>query len=478
MDALNPWIAATIEGELGEALRHREDGTNRYQSIGKSQGPSYDDGSNLRIPSAKKGPVVQITKVREHASLLKCYILLITPIQFLTFEEPIQVTLSDGLTRVNASITNQASQRYAKTNRRKLTEETVGGLIQLLEFEIVATHLGPRDKRLTLYVKDFKSLGANGSGNFGAAPQAIESREGTKELLNQLAGLQRRGSDLHSEQSATASPIRSQSSTQTSEAGNYQDSQVGFATQVPRSNVPIVRKPNLLGSTRNNVGSTSIVNSAKSLGLPIKGKHGNPLASTLSPRQVQAAPQRQSVSDKEALLGLLKIHKNAPPAPEPISEPTTEQQYGRAAASIGPVVVGRENEVYRDITHAPDDNNASRASIGIQKRKRHSPDNTPRKKAADEHEHLAVKHGLDIKARSGAAVTEASISTLISQPASPLISESAKSHHKAPLESSIQSSSKLTISASAQNTGRNRISSRDVKIPRDQEALLNHADCK
>lgn len=63
MDVLRPWLAATIEGELGEALRHWEEGTNRHQSAGESRGLSYDDGSNLRIPSAKKGPVVQITKV-------------------------------------------------------------------------------------------------------------------------------------------------------------------------------------------------------------------------------------------------------------------------------------------------------------------------------------------------------------------------------------------------------------------------------
>lgn len=70
MDTLTPWLAATIEGELGEALRHREDGTNKHQSTTEARGLSYDDGSNLRIPSAKKGPVVQITKVSNHASTL------------------------------------------------------------------------------------------------------------------------------------------------------------------------------------------------------------------------------------------------------------------------------------------------------------------------------------------------------------------------------------------------------------------------
>ena len=63
MDILGPWLAATIEGELSEALRHWPKGTNRIQSTDKSRGLSYDDGSNLRIRSAEKGRVVQITKV-------------------------------------------------------------------------------------------------------------------------------------------------------------------------------------------------------------------------------------------------------------------------------------------------------------------------------------------------------------------------------------------------------------------------------
>ena len=70
MDVLTPWLAATIEGELGEALRCWEDVTDKQQSERKSQDLSYDDGSNLRIPSTKKGPVVQITKVSKLHSLL------------------------------------------------------------------------------------------------------------------------------------------------------------------------------------------------------------------------------------------------------------------------------------------------------------------------------------------------------------------------------------------------------------------------
>lgn len=406
----------------------------------------------------------------------------------MTFDEPIQVTLSDSVIRVNASITNQASQRYAKKNKRNLTEGTVGGLIQLHDFEIVATHLGPRDKRLTLYVKEFKSIGSDGSGNFGVAPQAIESREGTKELLNKLADLRRHGPDAHSHQSAAASPIRSQPCTQTSDAGENQGSQIGFATQAPRSNASVVSKPKPSDPTTGiNIGSISSANSVKSLPPPTKRKYGSSLATSLSPRQVQATPQRPSVNSTKALLGLLQHHKRTLPVPEVIPQPTTVHSLGYTAASIGPAVVEEEDTASRDTTLAPGDDDVTRAPIESQKRKRQSPDKTPRKKAADSHRvhgidqdcgSLGVDCDLDTKAGSRAAVTEASINALHSRSASSSISKTADSYPNAPLDLSDRFISKLTTSVSGQNTGQNRIRSRDVKIPKDQEALLNRADCK
>ena len=59
MDILVPWLAATIEAELGEVLQNWG-GAIRHQFIDKS---SNDDCTILRIPSTKKGPVVQIIKV-------------------------------------------------------------------------------------------------------------------------------------------------------------------------------------------------------------------------------------------------------------------------------------------------------------------------------------------------------------------------------------------------------------------------------
>lgn len=353
------------------------------------------------------------------------------------------------------------------------------------EFEIVATHLGPRDRRLTLYVKDFKSLGANGSGDFGVAPQAIESREGTKELLNKLADLRRNGSDAHSRQSTNPSPIRSQPSTQTSEVRIDQDSQIGFVTQVPRSIAPVDSKQKLPGpTTTTDVGSTSTANSAKSLAPPTKAIHGNPLANNLGLRQARAAPPNASVNSK--LLSLLENHKRSALAPEFVPGPTTKQPPGQVAASSGPSTREMDNEASRVDAFVSSDDHASRIPGGIQKRKRLSANSTPRKKVAKYH----ISHGIDkdrmslanqdleSRARSGVAVNEASVDTYRSQPSSPSVLGSTKLRLNPPKKPSRQPHLKLTSSASAQNTGRNRISSRDVNIPKDQETLLNRADCK
>ena len=406
----------------------------------------------------------------------------------MTFEDPIQVTLSDGVIRVNASITNQASHRYAKKNRKKVTDGTVGGLIQLQDFEIVATHLGPRDKRLTLYVKDFKELGSNGSGTFGVTPQAIESREETKKLLSKLAELRRHGLDAHSEQSVAASPIRSQPSTHVSDVENDQDSQIGFATQLPRSMAPIVSKSNPLASiTSINLSSTSATESANTSILSTNAKHGNPLASLSTPLQVSAVPQRTSVDDGKTLLHLLKKRKRAPPASERPLKPTLEETSRPVSASSDPAAQERESGSSRPINLAPGDGNASRDPIGVRKRKRQSSEIAPRKKGSNDfgshlthkdRENLVVKNVLENAARSGVVVTEASTDTIHSQPTNPSTSRFSKSYPSAPAEPSALSTSRIVSSASDQTTGRDRISSRDVNIPKDQETLLNRADCK
>ncbi len=140
-------------------------------------------------------------------------------------------------------ISSDASQRYRAKNKRSLTHGTPGGLIQLLDFEIVATHLGPRPERVTIDVNDFKSLGSNGSGNFGhATPYSVESRLEIKQLLQKLEILRNRNS-----QGGHLSPnpsIRSQFSTASSVEESDSVSQAVFATQAPFAAMPAARSSN------------------------------------------------------------------------------------------------------------------------------------------------------------------------------------------------------------------------------------------
>ena len=423
--------------------------------------------------------------------------------QFLTFEEPIQVTLSDSVTRVNASITNQASQQYVKKNKKKLTDGTVGGLIQLEEFEIVATHLGPRDKRLTLYVKNFKTLGANGSNSFGAAPQAIESRDETKDLLNKLAHLRRQNLDTLFKQSAKTSPIASQSSSHDIELENGQESQTGFATQVSRSNVPKASRPKpRYPSTGVRISSPSAANNDKS-SASLMGKGSNLSKRVVRPVNVQSAPQAPSPSDtQKALLGLLQNHKQGPPIPEIIPRPPAKQPLDCIATVIRPIVTETATEASRDVSLTTSDNDAGKDPIGSRKRKRPPSDTPPTrngpdnlnlhgteeaKKGADDHdvmmieterESLVVNGKLTDKTRPGAAVDEHPTKIRRGLLSGLSLSEVAPPHAGTPSEPSVQSIAKLTSLTPSQKSGRTRIGTRDVTIRKDQETLLSRADCK
>ena len=60
---LDEWIGKTVEQELGEAIRWREDTANSSLNVGKVGDLTIeDDGSNLRLKSSKRR-IVQIIKV-------------------------------------------------------------------------------------------------------------------------------------------------------------------------------------------------------------------------------------------------------------------------------------------------------------------------------------------------------------------------------------------------------------------------------
>lgn len=60
---LDEWIGKTVEQELGEAIRWRQDTANSSLNVGKVGDLTIeDDGSNLRLKSSKRR-IVQIIKV-------------------------------------------------------------------------------------------------------------------------------------------------------------------------------------------------------------------------------------------------------------------------------------------------------------------------------------------------------------------------------------------------------------------------------
>ena len=60
---LDEWIGKTVEQELGEAIRWRQDTANSSLNVGKVGDLAIeDDGSNLRLKSPKRR-IVQIIKV-------------------------------------------------------------------------------------------------------------------------------------------------------------------------------------------------------------------------------------------------------------------------------------------------------------------------------------------------------------------------------------------------------------------------------
>ena len=81
-----------------------------------------------------------------------------------------------------------AVQKFFAESKKRVNKDILGGLIQILDFEVVATHLGPRDSRLTLLINEFTSLGSEGSSTFGRSPRPMEVHQGIKKLSERLEG--------------------------------------------------------------------------------------------------------------------------------------------------------------------------------------------------------------------------------------------------------------------------------------------------
>ena len=143
--------------------------------------------------------------------------------------------ISDSHTSIHVTFAASAVSKYTAVARKRITDGTRGGLIQIHAFEIVATHFGPKQSRLTLLIKEFQSLGSDGSGTFGN-PLPIGSRQDITVTLSQLGEFRAQGPIGSKPQSdfgddASASDIRSQAIDGPSDDETDGVAQAAYATQ-------------------------------------------------------------------------------------------------------------------------------------------------------------------------------------------------------------------------------------------------------
>ncbi|KAL9041554.1 MAG: hypothetical protein Q9180_001206 [Flavoplaca navasiana] len=89
---------------------------------------------------------------------------------------------------LKAIFTPKAATEHEKTTGTRITNDTVGNIIQLVDAEIVASYIneGPRTKKITLLINKFKVIGSDTSGQIGN-PRPFDATTDFEELLRNLA---------------------------------------------------------------------------------------------------------------------------------------------------------------------------------------------------------------------------------------------------------------------------------------------------
>ncbi|KAI4267040.1 MAG: hypothetical protein LQ337_008549 [Flavoplaca oasis] len=163
MDIMGPWLLATIKQDLDRIL-----GVAYRLPHGSLDGAHGDDGSNVRARVSKPG-IVQIIKWER-------------------YDEDYTAWISDSTIRLKAVFTPKAAAQHEKTTGTRITNDTVGNIIQLEDADVVASysHEGPRTKKITLLINKFKVIGSDTSGQIGN-PRPFDATADFEELLRNLA---------------------------------------------------------------------------------------------------------------------------------------------------------------------------------------------------------------------------------------------------------------------------------------------------
>ncbi|KAL9602448.1 MAG: hypothetical protein Q9219_001872 [cf. Caloplaca sp. 3 TL-2023] len=160
MDIMRAWLATTVHKDLGQALK-----SSSSQPPHSVRGYE-DDGSNLRV-KVSKPELAQI-------------------VEWESYDAPLVAILSDSVMFMKATISSTAATEYQKRTGKRVTENTKGNIVQLQSAQIVATHLGPREARIALFVDKLKVVASDNSNTFGN-PRPFHETPGSSLLLEELS---------------------------------------------------------------------------------------------------------------------------------------------------------------------------------------------------------------------------------------------------------------------------------------------------
>lgn len=157
--------------------------------------------------------------------------------------------MSDSYTSIQATFASSTVRAYISEYRKRITADTVGGIIGIAQYEVVATHLGPRQSSVTLLVQDLQFRGCQSSPTFGQ-PEPIQERQRVVQLVGQLRELksvEALDTPKDSEKDELTSPSSNRSQTESpfvsgEHHGNDEHSvlasQVAFRSQMPQNKEP------------------------------------------------------------------------------------------------------------------------------------------------------------------------------------------------------------------------------------------------
>jgi hypothetical protein len=224
-ELLKPWLGPGLEDELRNGLI-------RWQSGGPTASGHDDEHTNFRVESKLKR-VVQIIKV-----------IVIAPLQILTnisqwvdfdgryvTKNPLEALISDGSTYIQATFARSAVEEFERTQRRRLTDGTRGGLIKLLRYDIVVPYIVTKFAvMLNLFITEFKHRDCDGEGTIGN-PKSILEKESIQTLIRKIHGFRKtmkKVQGINLQAHAVKNP--------NGPKGEEEDIlDQGFATQIPRN---------------------------------------------------------------------------------------------------------------------------------------------------------------------------------------------------------------------------------------------------